>query len=474
MATLVTEAAPGSAPSQTSSSPSAWLLVSLLVAALGGGLAAHANIDPDIYWHRVLGQAWLDGHSVRPDHDPIAYTEGIRDWFPTAWLSEVGYAVVVAELGYEGLRLLRLLLAVAFYALLAVYLHRRYPPWVAVGVLAIVGIPAALVLQDRPQTFSLVLCAASLPALHRWLFDDRLPSALVAIPLTWVWASLHGLWILVPAFFILAGAIRLIEGTFGWRPFVAGASCLIAAALTPVGYELLLSPFLVRSSTSEISEWQATTFTAPVAWGLAGALLVLVAAWSRSAKSVPIRHLAFALVIACFGLMAFRNAVVASLLLTPLVAAALASALPSVRTSATIPRPILVLAVLATVTWLAFTFSAQPPVPEELPARIAQRLRTPDTPLRVVGPYNLSGYLREFGGDGVRLAIDGRADRYGNARIRRYGDLMSARGDWEAQISRLRPDVVVVERTSPLRDFLLLDGWRQDIRDGNFVLLVRG
>ena len=115
------------------------------------------------------------------------------------------------------------------------------------------------------------------------------------------------------------------------------------------------------------------------------------------------------------------------------------------------------------------------PTPEQLPARIAQSSRgSGHTDLRVLGPYNLSGYLREFGGDRVRLAIDGRADRYGDARIRRHNDLMSARGDWEAEISRLRPDVVVVDRTSPLRELLLLDGWRQDIRDGDFVLLVRG
>ena len=47
-----------------SAPPSAWLLVSLLVAALGAAVAAYANIDPDIYWHRVLGQVWLDHRSL--------------------------------------------------------------------------------------------------------------------------------------------------------------------------------------------------------------------------------------------------------------------------------------------------------------------------------------------------------------------------------------------------------------------------
>jgi len=454
--------------------PSAWCLVTLAVAALAAAIAAHANIDPDIYWHRVLGQVWLENHSVRLAHDPIAYTAGVREWFPTAWLSEAAYAFIVDWWGYQGLLALRLILALAFYATLARYLHRTYPPWVAVTVVGIVGVPAALVLQDRPQTFSLVICVATLPALDRWLFQDRLPSVLGAIPLTWFWANLHGLWVLVPALYILAGTIRLVEGSWSWRPYIAGAGCLVAAALTPVGPKLLLSPLLIRSSTSEITEWQNTTLYTPVAWGLAGCLLVLAVAWSRAHRPVPVRHLAFAVVVAAFGLLAFRNAVVASILLTPLVAAAMAAALPSLRTFATIPGPVLIGATLATVTWLGFTYAAQSAIPDESPTRIADQLRTEEGPVRVLGPYNLSGYLREFGGDRVRLAIDGRADRYGNARIRRHNDLMNGRGNWRAAISHLRPDVVVLERTSPLRELLLIEGWRQELRDGDFVLLVGG
>ena len=86
----------------TSPRPSAWLLVSMLVAALGAAVAAYANIDPDIYWHRVLGQYWLDHHSLGIGTDPIAYTDGVRDWFPTAWLSEVAYAPSSARSATRG------------------------------------------------------------------------------------------------------------------------------------------------------------------------------------------------------------------------------------------------------------------------------------------------------------------------------------------------------------------------------------
>ena len=51
---------------------------------------------------------------------------------------------------------------------------------------------------------------------------------------------------------------------------------------------------------------------------------------------------------------------------------------------------------------------------------------------------------------------------------------MDGRGNWRAAIARLRPDAVVLERTSPLRELLLMQGWRQELRDGDFVLLVGG
>jgi hypothetical protein len=471
-ATLVTpEPAPDPVRSGSPSRPSAWLLVSLLVAALGTAVAAYANIDPDIYWHRLLGQLWLDQRSLGIGIDPIAYTDAARDWFPTAWLAEVGYALIVGAFGYQGLVALRFVLVLAFYALFGRFLHQHYPAWAAAATLCVVGLPASLVLQDRPQTISLVLCAASLPALRRWLTDDRLPSALVALPLAWCWANLHGLWILVPALYFLAGAIRLLERTVDWRPFAVGAGCLAAGAVTPVGPKLLLAPLLVTSSTAEINEWQRTALYSPVAWGLAGALLILLAAWSRPRVRVERRALVFAVVVTAFGLMAFRNAVVASVLLAPLVAAALTAALPSVRTTATVPRPLLLATAMAAVVSLGFVYAAQPATPEYLPTRIAAHLKAENTDLRVVSPYNLSGFLREFGGDRVRLAIDGRADRYGNTTIRRHNSLLDGKAGWERRLARLKPDVVVVRRSSALRQLLLGSGWRRVVVDGDYVLL---
>ena len=130
------------------------------------------------------------------------------------------------------------------------------------------------------------------PALERagrWLSDGRLPSALIALPLTWCWANLHGLRSWSRRCTSWPAGSGCSSGPSGWQPFVVGAGCLVAGAVTPVGPKLLLAPLLISSSTGEITEWQHTALYSPVAWGLAGCLLILLAAWSRPAVRVHLQ-----------------------------------------------------------------------------------------------------------------------------------------------------------------------------------------
>ena len=459
-------------PAETASrSLSAWHLLGIGVIALGMAVSSYATIDGDIYWHRILGQLWLDHGSFDLSADPIAYTSALREWFPTAWLPEVGYALLVDAFGYAGILGLRFVIALAFYLLVLRYLAAHCPAWLAAVLLFLVGLPAALVLQDRPQTMSLVLCAALLPALGRWFLQDATPRTRNAVLLTWVWANLHGLWVLVPCFLLLAAISDLLTRNPRWKRLATGAVlCLVVAAITPVGPRLLLSPFRVSASAGQLVEWQPTSLRSPVAWGLAATLLIVVVGFARS-REVPLRHQLATGVIVLFGFLAYRNAVVASVLLLPLSAHLLSRQLHVVRTTLSVPRAVLLSVGGLALLWTASVYAGQPAVPEDAPARIAEALRAYPS-VRVLAPYNSSGYLREFGGDGVRLAIDGRADRYGAERIRDHLALMDARGPWRRQFTALDPDVVVVERRSPLRELLIQDGWAVAVRDRNLVLLT--
>ncbi len=70
------------------------------------------------------------------------------------------------------------------------------------------------------------------------------------------------------------------------------------------------------------------------------------------------------------------------------------------------------------------------------------------------------------------MAIDGRTDRYGAERIKAYGDMLHMRGDWRELFDELRPNYALPLETSPLVEELRRQGWREELRDGDFVLLA--
>jgi hypothetical protein len=109
---------------------------------------------------------------------------------------------------------------------------------------------------------------------------------------------------------------------------------------------------------------------------------------------------------------------------------------------------------------------------ESSPSRIAAALHDTRQPVRVLNNYNIAGYLREFGGDKVRVAIDGRADRYGAAAIERYGNALDGERGWERELAKYDPDAAVIPRDSALVQLLTDRKWRLVMVDHDWALLV--
>jgi hypothetical protein len=474
----VTVQLPSALPSEqtasaTTSRVSAWVVVSVLTATAGVCLGAYGNVDPDVYWHRVLGAHWLGQGGIDLSQDPIAFTPG-QHWFPTAWSVEVLYALIVDLAGYTGIFALRLVLAVSFYFLLGRYLHSIARPWIAALLFASVGLPAAFLLQDRPQTVSLVFCVLLVPAVGRALRQDHLPPWWAVILVTWIWANVHGLWILVPGLLALLTFIRLMERDRAWTQSARlMLAALAGAALTPVGPRLLSAPVRISSATSQIAEWTPTALRSPSAWGLAACLAMLMVCGLRG-YNADLRRVVYVLCISLFGLWAHRNAAFASILLVPVVVEALEAVFSVRPESLTVHRRVVIglVPLLSLVVVLNYVLHAG--IPPEMPSRIADRLASsPQERIRVVADYNITGYVREFGGDRVRLSIDGRSDRYGAEAIADHGDMLAGHKGWRRQLESLRPDVVIVDERSALRELLSADGWRVEVADGDFVMLTR-
>lgn len=448
-----------------------WALMALPVATAAVALSAYMNVDPDVFWHRVLGQEWLRQGNVGLAVDPIAYTSG-KSWFPTSWSVEVLYASLVDRFGYAGITWLRFGLAVAFLLLVGRALFAVARPPAACAVFTIVALPAALVVQDRPQTFSLVFVAAILPAISRALTADVTPPLWRILAVAWVWANVHGLWFLIPALLCLLALVRIGERDRGWREAaLAAALGLAVGALTPVGPKLLSSPLLVQRSAGAVREWEATALLSPVAWGLGGCVLILLVSWSRGHRVAP-REVAFVVTMTVFGLIAFRNAVFASLLLAPVAAAALDRGFPALSSGLVVSRRWAAAIAPLFVLLAVMTYARHADVTDQRPVELAAALRDQDRPLHVVASYDLGGFLRDFGGPDVKVAVDGRVDRYSPGFVESYFDMLDVRPGWRRDFAHLRPDAVVLERGSPLRNALTQSGWAEISRDGDYVLLL--
>jgi hypothetical protein len=439
-------------------------------------MTADVGRDPDLYWHRVVGAALLHGNWGL-DPDPVSYLPG--HWYSLSWLADVGYAAIVDWWGYAGVVGLRFVLAAAFFtALLALCCRASATPAASFVVVTVVALTAFPVLQDRPQTISLVLLAGWAGVVDRVYRGGARPRWWMVALLTWTWANLHGLWILVPATLLVLAARAALQRRDtsprdAARPLLLLALvAAVSGACTPVGPKLLLSAWRVSSSTGLIAEWHPTVPRAFGAWGLVAVLLLVVAGWARAREPVSWGDIAYGLVWAGFGFWAFRNAVPVSVLLAPLAVRSLASVAPHLdRASARAPAWTLLAVAVLGLGAAAVRYTQVPVISPDQPAAIARTLAARGDS-HVMATYNISGFIREFGGDGVRVALDGRADRYGSARIERFVEAFRGEGDWRAVVLRYDPDYVVADRVTAFPELLRGLGWRQVQRDGDFVLLA--
>ncbi|MCU1599819.1 MAG: hypothetical protein JWO22_528 [Frankiales bacterium] len=438
-------------------------------------LSAGPLRDPDVFWHIRAGAYHLHGHSF-PYPDPWAYTRPTVHWHATAWLSEVVLAAVDDVAGLRGVQLLRAMLVLAVCLAVARQVSRRAGGPAAPLVLGLALVPLSSYMQERPQTASLLFVVWLAGVAHDYLSRGQLPRWLPLLGLTWLWAWVHGLFVLVPAvLLVLAAAAVLDRRRAGFNDVVPLAvravAALFVAAATPVGPALLLSSLTVGSAAKGIiSEWEPTTFVIHSTWGFAALVLVVLLCWARRG-SVPRAEVLYVLFAIGFGLLAYRNTGPATLLLVPVAVTRLADEMPSGGLA--VPRlAVAALAALAPVVAVA-QYVQQPLLPSTTPRAIAQQLARQPEPLRLLNDYNLSGYLIYTDGKAVRLVVDGRAERYGHAFLHDYD--LATRGDasWRVFLEQYDPQAALLPADGPLAQLMTgVARWRVVTRDHGWALLA--
>ena len=262
-------------------------------------LALHLTpiTNNDLFLHLKTGDLVLKTHSVPRVDDYSALARG-RPYVAHEWLAGVVFRLVQGAFGFDGLVVLKVLVALGVALLLHAAARRLgASPAASIACLAFVMLLAAARFMERPHIFTFLMTAAFLWLLARRRSGARAP-LWAFVPLQVLWANLHGGFILGP---LLVAAAALSAALDAGRAPAPGASSrreawslgllapgLVAVScLNPYGPGLLRFPFQLTGSAfmGEIYEWLppfgspfASTYMARyyIAWIVVGAGVLLL------------------------------------------------------------------------------------------------------------------------------------------------------------------------------------------------------
>lgn len=438
-------------------------------------LSLGPTTEVDLFWHIRVGQYTLHGHAF-PHPDPFAFTLPSAHWHSTAWLSELVIAAVYGVAGFGGIVALRLLLVLLLLTALFRLLVRDSTGWTGPAVFAILAVPLSEFVQDRPMLASLVFLCWLAGVLDRHLTAHTAPHRLRFVAMTYAWATIHGLFVLAPGFLLLL-TVPFLRARDPQRQRAArhatGTALLavVACALTPMGPRLLLAPVTVGAAARDfIVEWAPTTIMVFGALSLYLLMGLLLLAASRARRPMARLDLFYVVVVSLFGLLAIRNVAPASILLAP-VAVRWADAAWNTSSSIVVPwRPLRAVAALALAVSLLGQLGR--PAVDEGPRRIADYLSAQPEGTRVLNDYNISGYLL-LRAPNIRVAVDGRADRYGSEYLATYAEAVRGAPQWRTWVGSLDAAFAVLPDQSALPELLRTQWqWRRVMKDEHYVLLI--
>jgi hypothetical protein len=431
--------------------------------------------NSDTWFHLALGQHFRTGEwSLR--HPGGLTSFATSDWVATQWSTEVVASFFEQWFGLAGVAWLFGSLYAAW--LLGTYIGlRQYGrPLTASIVAGMVVLGSAPAISARPQIVSLIMLTVVTHAWLRTWRDGRARWWLV--PLTWVWATAHGLW----SAGILVGAVCwlgiLLDRRVDFRRSLillcVPVGSLVATMLTPVGPRLMTSQFAVSARSSMIAEWGPTSFRSPSALLVAAMIGWLVVLWTRRG-SVPWTPLLLLLLAAGWTLLVLRMVPLGAAVVAPLLVQALDSRLPGRVTTASAGRAERWLLGTAALVYLVVLGLAVPHTadePADVPQRMLPALRAlpPGSPVMVDDGV---GAWIEWAVPDVDPVIDGMLDAYPVDYIRDFTSFTSLKPGWQTFLAQSHAHVAVMRRDSAvsaaMQDQL---HWRTVQKDGHWVYLV--
>jgi hypothetical protein len=442
------------------------------------GLALRVTLrplaDPDLWWHLRMGaelrKSW--DFTQTQSWTPFA----TASWIRTQWLPEVAQSSLYARFGLPGVAWLYGATLLAIVGLLYLVCRRRASPAVAAIVTGISLVGMSGTLAPRPQLVSFALILVVTDAWLRTASDARPRWWL--IPLTWVWACCHGMWFTGPLVGVAVTLGMLIDGRVtarrALRLFLIPLLSVAAGGLTPVGPQLLRTPFAVGRVSGFVTEWSAPSIhhLAPATTFLVFACLVLM--WSRGQR-IPMAHVGLLIVALGWALLSERTVTVGAAMMAPLLASGLQNLVTERREK--VPRAevfTIAGAALVCATLLAVWTPATSARPGSVPLGLDARLSELPTNSVVLNAYEVGGWLL-WRHPTLAPVVDGRTEAYSAKYLARYLATTEVRPGWDDFVLTTGARWAILQSDSPHATALVQRaGWRSVATNDGYVLLRSG
>ncbi|SDP26104.1 hypothetical protein SAMN04489867_1886 [Pedococcus dokdonensis] len=464
------------------------------VAVVGAALfAARPVSDPSPWLHLRVGQ-FLAGGGRFSATDPWAPLAA-HTYVPTQWLPSVVVDALYDRFGLDAVvwaRMVGIALLVAVVLVTARQVAGRVAALATTAAVVAASWPA---LSERPQLLGFVLLV---PIIAGWVatgHDRRARWWLV--PLTWLCACTHGIWslgLVVGALVVGSLATEAVVTT--WRAAKAAAqageqpptgstgtgrlalvwlACLAAAAATPLGPKLVLTPFTVGSNgRSFVDEWLPTSVRQPHVLVALAMVVGLAGLWV--AREHRPRLWEVVLLVAALGLIMSmqRTVPVGAFVVAPMLARELDLRWSPAQGKAGMPvrERLAVLAAVVLAAALAVPVAAATSVgPQYVPTGVQPALDALAPGTRLIAEGDVTGWLL-FAAPNTDPVFDLRIESYDPVYVRHFIEAMDAQQGWDGFVRSTGAQAALLTDDSPLA-LALQDVWHWRVvqHDRGFVLL---
>ncbi len=477
-----------------------FLFVSLVIWLFLAGPNGWAALlsDGDTGWHIRVGD-WIRANGTVPRTDLFSFSKPGAPWYAWEWLAELILSYMHDWAGLKGVVLFCGMLIPAY--LLVLFRHmlwRGSTSLLALAIILLISGSSAVHYLARPHLFTLLFLAISL-----WIIDvDQLhPSRRLwwLVPLTLLWANLHGGFLALVASLVAVAIGQLLSGDrCGARRYaILAIACLAVSVVNPYGIQLHLH--IVQYLRSDwikevVDEFQSPSFRSEAMLFYEILLLAGAAACVGLARKGRWGDVLLILLWAHLSLGAVRHVPVFLVVAAPRIAAEFSAwwqlfvdsttrrsiartfnelsadlLVRFSRNSAWVLAPVLLLVVLdKPIAWPR-------QFPEErFPVRFIEEHASQITGRRVLASDEWGDYLLYRFPFTQRVFFDGRSDFFGPEIGNDYIALMNGSPNWAAIMDKYRFEGALLPAAWPLLGHLRKDAkWQLVAANNDAVLLMR-